>query len=100
MVKLELELTEIDYDYLIKEFLPKIADKLQESGNPLAGLLSGGMAGTLIQMAPTSMKDKVVAEFITSAAPRLSAQIEKVAADNGVSCKVKNLRAIAQSDGE
>ena len=69
MVKLELELTEIDYDYLIKEFLPKIADKLQASGNPLAGLLSGGMAGTLIQMAPNSMKDKVVLILLGGNAP-------------------------------
>jgi|GEM_PF-894820 len=100
MVKLELELTQIDYDYLIREFLPKIADKLQQSGSPLAGLLSGGMAGTLIQMAPDSMKDKVVAEFINSAAPKLGAQIEKVAADNGISCKVRNLQATARADGE
>ena len=29
--------------------------KLEQSGSPLAGMVSGGMASTLLQMAPASM---------------------------------------------
>ena len=55
MVKLELELTDIDYDALLRDYLPRIKDRLEQSGSPLAGMLSGGMASTMLQMAPTSM---------------------------------------------
>ena len=44
MIKLEMELSDIDYEVLVKEILPKVADRLRQNGSPLAPLLSGGMA--------------------------------------------------------
>ena len=44
MIKLEMELSDIDYEVLVKEILPKVADRLKQNGSPLAPLLSGGMA--------------------------------------------------------
>ena len=96
MVKLELELTDIDYDYLIREYLPRVQDKLQQSGSSLSSLLGGNMAGTLLTMAPESVKDKLAAELINAAAPQLSEQLESVAAKNGIPGKVKNLKATAE----
>ena len=71
MIKLEMELSDIDYEVLVKEILPKVADRLKQNGSPLAPLLSGGMAA------------------------RLTGTLEKLAADNGIPCKVQGLRATA-----
>ena len=98
MVKLELELTDIDYDTLIREYLPKIKDKLEQSGSPFAGMASGGMAGTLLQMAPTSLKDKLAAEMLNMNAPKLEQLFSDMAARNGLSGKVQNFKATAVAD--
>ena len=98
MVKLELELTDIDYDTFLREYLPKIKDKLEQSGSPLAGMVSGGMAGTLLQMAPTSMKDKLAAEMLNMNAAKLEQQLSDMAARNGFSGRVQNFKATAVSD--
>ena len=96
MVKLELELTDIDYEYLIREYLPKVREKLQQSGSPLSGLLSGGMAETLLLMSPDSVKDKLAAELINMNAARLEEQLENVAQRNGIPGKVSNLKATSK----
>ena len=96
MVKLELELTDIDYDYLIREYLPKVQEKLQQNGSALGSLLGSGLAGGMLQMMPSSMKDKLAAELINASSARLSEELEKMAARNGVPGKVRNLRASAQ----
>lgn len=98
MVKLELELTDIDYDALINEYLPKFQDKLAESGSPLSSLLGGGLATTLLAHASTSMKDKMAAELINMNAPRLERKMEEMAAKNGLPGRVRNLKATAVSD--
>ncbi len=95
MVKLELELTDIDYDSFVQEYLPKIQEKLQQSGNPLGTMLSGGFAGGMLSLMSDSMKDKLAAELINASAPRLSEELEKMAARNGIPGKVRNLRATA-----
>ena len=98
MVKLELELTDIDYDALLRDYLPKVREKLEQSGNPLAGMLAGGMAGTMLQMAPTSMKDRLAAEMLNLNAARLEQQLTEVAARNGINGKVQNLKATAVTE--
>ena len=98
MVKLELELTDIDYDALLRDYLPKIKDRLEQSGSPLAGMLSGGMASTMLQLAPTSMKDKLAAEMLNMNAAKLEQQLGEIAARNGLSGKVQNFKATAISE--
>lgn len=98
MVKLELEITDIDYDTLIREVLPRVADKLQENGGSLAGLVNNPMATTLLQMAPTGLKDKMVAELINAGASRLESALEETAARNGIPGKIRNLRATAAGE--
>jgi ornithine carbamoyltransferase len=90
MVKLELELTDIDYDTLLRDYLPRIKDRLEQSGSPLAGMVSGGMASTLLQMAPASMKDRLAAEVLNMNAAKLEQQLSEIAARNGVSIRVFN----------
>ena len=83
MIKLEMELSDIDYEVLVKEILPKVADRLKQNGSPLAPLLSD------------SVRDRMAAEILNAAAPRLTGTLEKLAADNGIPCKVQGLRATA-----
>ena len=95
MIKLEMELSDIDYEVLVKEILPKVADRLRQNGSPLAPLLSGNMAANILLHASDSVRDRMAAEILNAAAPRLSGTLEKLAADNGVPCKVLGLRASA-----
>ena len=84
MIKLELELTDIDYDAL----LPLIRERLEKTGNPMAGMLAGGFS-----MIPDSMKDRLAAEMLNANAERLTGQLESRAAQNGIKGKVCNFRA-------
>ena len=97
MVKLEIELSDIDYDQLMNNFLPKMKEKLGEN-SPLSSLLGGGLAGSLMSFAGNSTKDKLVAEVINMNADKLGRKLEEVAANNGIPGKVKNLRATAAPD--
>ena len=92
MIKLEMELSDIDYEVLVKEILPKVADRLKQNGSPLA---SGGMAANVLLRASDSVRDRMAAEILNAAAPRLTGTLEKLAADNGIPCKVQGLRATA-----
>ena len=95
MIKLEMELSDIDYEALVKEILPKVADKLKQNGNPLAGVASGGMASSVLLAAPNGVRDRMAAEIINAAASRLTGEMERMAANNGISCKVSGLHASA-----
>ena len=72
MIKLEMELSDIDYEVLVKEILPKVADRLKQNGSPLAPLLSGGMAANVLLRASDSVRDRMAAEILNAAAPRLT----------------------------
>ena len=77
MIKLEMELSDIDYEVLVKEILPKVADRLKQNGSPLAPLLSGGMAANVLLRASDSVRDRMAAEILNAAAPRLTGTLEK-----------------------
>ena len=100
MVKLELELTDIDYDTLIRDYLPKVQEKLKESGSMLSAMLSGDMAATLLRMAPDSVKDKLAAEILNLGASRLERQMEEIAARNGLPGRVRNFKATAVEEAK
>ena len=76
MIKLEMELSDIDYEVLVKEILPKVADRLKQNGSPLAPLLSGGMAANVLLRASDSVRDRMAAEILNAAAPRLTGTLE------------------------
>ena len=97
MVKLELELSDIDYDQLLEAYLPRIQEKLGDS-SPLASLLGGGLAGSLFSLAGSSTKDKLAAEVINMNADKLAVKMEQMAAKNGIPGKVRSLRATAVPD--
>lgn len=97
MVKLELELSDIDYDQLLNTFLPKMQEKLGPN-SALSSLLGGGLAGSLMSMAGNSTKDKLAAQVINMNSETLSRKMEEMAAKNGIPGKVRNLKATAVPD--
>ena len=92
MIKLEMELSDIDYEVLVKEVLPKVADRLKQSGSPLAPLLSGGMAANVLLRASDGVRDRMAAEILNAAAPRLTGTLGREPA-------VSELAAAAQREG-
>ena len=97
MIKLELELSDIDYDQLLNTFLPKMQEKLGPN-SALSSLLGGGLAGSLMSMAGNSTKDKLAAQVINMNSETLSRKMEEMAAKNGIPGKVRNLKATAVPD--
>ena len=95
MVKLEIELSEIDYDQMMEIWLPKLQEKMG-SNSPFSSL--GGLAGTLFNLAGNSTKDKLAAEVINRNSDVLGEKLERMAAQNGIPGKVKSLRATAVAD--
>ena len=95
MIKLELELHDVDYDTLIREYMPRIREMLEKSGNALSGALSGPLAETILLRSPDSARDKLCAELLNANSAALARRLETLAAQNGIRGTVKNVRAEA-----
>lgn len=102
MIKLEIEIDDIDYGALAAEYLPQMGDRLRAGGNPLAMLLSSGAAGpaaqALLARAPKSAKDKLAAELIDSNSWKLRTTLEQMASQKGVAIRIGKLHASAEED--
>lgn len=95
MLKLELELSEIDYGALAERLLPLLGDKLRQNGGG-AGLLGGAssaMARAALSALPQERKDRLAAELINGSADAIAGAIQRAAAQNGVACRISGLRA-------
>lgn len=97
MIQLTINLSDLDYDSLLSQYLPQLTDKLRESGNPVAMLLSNGMSASMAQNIvrglPQHTKDQLAADLFNANAAKLMTKIEQTAKDNGVSISVSGLRA-------
>ena len=102
MIKLEIEIDDIDYGALAKELAPMAGDALQNRGNPLAALLQSGAAGpvarAVLDRTPKSAKDKLAAELIAVSHRKLIDMLELAAARKGVRLRIGRIRAEAQED--
>ena len=102
MIKLEIEIDDIDYGALVKELAPMAGDALQNRGNPLASLLQSGAAGPLaravLDRTPKSAKDKLAAELIGANNRKLIENLEQASARKGVRLRIGRIRAEAQED--
>ena len=47
MIKLEIDIDDLNYDDLMEQYLPVMAEKLRASGNPVAMLISNGMPAAM-----------------------------------------------------
>lgn len=70
MIKIELELRDIDYGSLIEQLLPVITEKLRQSNNSVAMLLSNGMPASMAKMIlkklPPDKKDQLAADLVNA----------------------------------
>ncbi len=95
MLKLELELSAIDYEALIEKLLPLVGDRLenQSVGRLLGSGASSAMARAALGMMSQEKKNRMAASLLNDNADKIAAAIESAAAKNGVSCRVRGVRA-------
>lgn len=97
MIRLSIELDDVDFDKLIEQYLPLIGDQLRASGNPVGMLLSNGMSATMakgvLRTLSQDKKEQLAADLLNGNAAKLSANIEKMAAEKGFQARVRKLEA-------
>jgi hypothetical protein len=101
MVKIEFELTDIDYDSLIEEYLPVLTERLRQSGNPVAMLLSNGMPSSMAKMIlkklPPATKDQLTADLINSNKDQLVKLLKDTARTQNVRLEITGLNATTEN---
>ena len=102
MIKLEIEIDDIDYSALAEQLLPLLGDRLRGDGTPFASLLGSGAAGpmakALLSRTPKATKDRLAAELIEKNSGRLRDTLERAAADKGVDLRIGRIRAAAHGE--
>lgn len=95
MLKLELELSNLDYESLLEVILPLAGDKLNNEalGAMLGSGASSAMAKAALRMMPQEKKDRMTAELINRNADKICTAIESAAAKNGVFCRIRTVSA-------
>ena len=92
-MKLEIEIENLDFDALAEKLLsltdrPDVAELLQNSGNPVAMLLSGGLSGKLAKKIVLGLsaeqKETLAVDLLNASAGKLQAAVEKEAGMHGV----------------
>lgn len=98
MIRLELELGTLDYEALAQQLLPLAGEHMeaQTLGRLLGSGASSAMARAALGVLPQEKKDRMAAKLINDHADQLAAAIESAAAKNGVTCRVRALRADAE----
>lgn len=100
MIKIEIEVSDVDYDGLLDRYLPQLMEQLRRTGGPLGPLLSGGgesLARTVLRKASPSTRDRLAAELINTNAARLSGELEALASRQGVAIRIAGLQAREES---
>ncbi|MCD8353487.1 MAG: hypothetical protein LUC47_04135 [Clostridiales bacterium] len=99
MIKLELEISEVDYETLLN-LLPQMGEQLRQSGNPVAMLLSNGMSAGMAKKVLSTLsqeqKDRLAADLINGNSRKLIDKTEELAQQNGVGLKIASLEATAR----
>ncbi|MCC8076502.1 MAG: hypothetical protein LIO95_11305 [Clostridiales bacterium] len=99
MIKLELEISEVDYEALLN-LLPQMGEQLRRSGNPVGMLLSNGMstgmAKRVLSTLSQEQKDRLAADLINGNSQKLIDKTEDLARQNGVGLKIASVEATAR----
>ncbi len=100
MLKLELEISELDYAALVDYLLPQVTEQLRNSGNPLGMLLSNGMSPALakkvISTLPQSQLDGLVADVVNKNSQKMVQRAQDMADQQGIHARIASVRAIAR----
>lgn len=97
MIKVELEISDIDYDRLIDQYLPFMLDKLRQSGNPASRLVSAGMpasmARAVLKKLPQTVKDQLAVELFNANKAVIRQFLSDAARQNQVGLQIGDLKA-------
>lgn len=97
MITIKLEIDDIDYDSLVDQFLPIMTEKLRQSNNPVAMLLSNGMpasmAKTIIKGLPRETKDKLTADLLNTYQEQLKEKAEEFARQQSIPVSIQSISA-------
>lgn len=97
MIKLEMDIDNLNYDDLLAQYLPLMTDKLRASGNPVAMLLSNGMSATMAKKILHGLsqdkKDALAADLLNANSKKLIDTATAYAARNGVSLTITKIHA-------
>lgn len=97
MIKLELEISELDYEALLDRLLPLMGDQLRSSGNPLGMLLSNGTSASvlkeLLRGLPYSQVETFIVDALNGNSKKIIRLAEETAAQQQVAVKIDSFRA-------
>jgi hypothetical protein len=97
MIKLEVDVRDIDYDGLIDRFLPMVLEKLRQSENTASKLVAGGLpasvAKAILKNLPRATKEQLAAELLNSNREAVIQYLCGLAGQNGIRIKIGDLRA-------
>lgn len=100
MIKLELELTDLNYDAMLETLLPRMTEQLRNSGNPVGMLLSNGMGAGMAKKILSTMsqqqKDQLIVDMLNANKGKLITKAEDLAAQNGIQGRVSSLKVSAK----
>ena len=93
MIRLELEVSEMDLDSLVELYLPQFAEKLKREGNPLHAVLNPTMIKTLLKTMSQEKKEQLACELINGNSAKSAQMFEESAARRGVNFKINSAKA-------
>lgn len=97
MIKVEVELNDIDFDRLIDQFLPVMIEKLRQSDNPASRLISKGMpapmAKMIIKKLPLATKEQMAADLINANKDKIAEILKQSAGQHNIRMNIGNIRA-------
>ena len=97
MIELTIRVDHIDYNDLAELLLPMLSDQMPKDG--LMGRLlrnpekAQGLVMELLNRMPQSQKDELLVKYINQNSGKAIAKLEDMAAKNGVSMKLRDVRA-------
>lgn len=97
MIKLELELSELDFNALIETYWPQIVDQLKKAGHPIGAMLANGMpisvAKGMLRALSQEKKEQLAVSLLNNNQKKLVSSIETAGAKKGISLHINNLSA-------
>lgn len=96
MIRLELELTDLDFDALVELFLPQLSEKLKAEGNPVGILMNPTMVKTMLRTMSQEKKEKLAADLINGNSERIIRMFEESAAKRGIRFTIQGAKAKAE----
>ena len=94
MIRLELEVSELDSDALVELYLPQFTEKLKREGNPLHAMLNPTVIKTLLKTMSQDKKEQLACDLINGNSEKMATLFEESAARRGIRIKINSAKAV------